>query len=117
MAKPIAMEKCVASRQWAGKCLLQVDTRVQLGAVYGLSVVMCSSKHWWQVMLSSELAWVVQKGYSACHRVSGFLLWALMRQRVFATKAAASAFTSHPLSLLSCSDLSSIFLSIPRLHF
>ena len=71
MAKPIAVEKCVASRQWADNCLLQVDAWVQAGAVYGLLVVY-GSKCWWQVMLSSELAWVMQKGYSAC------------RQRLFA---------------------------------
>jgi len=85
MAAPIAVES--VSRRGDGRISACCSKMGEYRVVQCMNWRWCTASNVgrWQVMLSSELACVMQKGYSAC-RQRRILLWALMRQqRVFAT--------------------------------
>ena len=103
MALPIAVEKCVASRRWAGRCCCrQMRGYDRVQCAYELSVVCCSSKQsvWWQVMVSLE-----EQRNGGCSRQRRILFWTLMRQRVFATAQKLPPLRLHQPLTFTCFNL------------
>ena len=99
MALPIAVEKCVASRRWAGRCCcrqMRGYNRVQ--CAYELSVVCCSSKQ--SVAGNGELGGAEKRRWftSAADFVLDVDETTRFRDSAEAELPAASAFTSHSLS-------------------
>ena len=104
MALPIAVEKCVASRRWAGRCCC--DRCVGTAGCSG-----CMNWWWWYGVCSSKQSvagngelGVMQRNVGAS-RQRRILFWTLMRQRVFATAQKLPPLRLHQPLTFTCFNL------------
>ena len=109
MAPPIAVEKCVASRRWAGRCCC--DRCVGTAGCSG-----CMNWWWWYRVCSSKQRvagngepGVMQRNVGGS-RQRRILFWTLMRQRVFATAQKLPPLRLHQPLTSTCIKL--IYLTL-----